>query len=46
VRATNTGFPGGDYITRGDFSVIGRPGGVREIPVQLGTMENLSKTLA
>ncbi|MFB9361275.1 hypothetical protein [Actinoplanes nipponensis] len=46
VRAANTGFPGGDYITSGDFVVIDRPGGVREIPVQLGTMENLCKTLA
>jgi hypothetical protein len=46
VRATNTGFPGGDYITSGDFVVIDRPGGIREVPVQLGTMENLCKTLA
>jgi hypothetical protein len=46
VRAANTGFPGGDYITRGDFVVIDRPGGVREVPVQLGTMENLCQTLA
>ena len=46
VRAANTGFPGGDYITHGDFVVIDRPGGVREVPVQLGTMENLCKTLA
>jgi hypothetical protein len=46
VRAANTGFPGGDYITRGDFVVIDRPGGVREVPVRLGTMENLCKTLA
>jgi hypothetical protein len=46
VKAGNTGFPGGDYITRGDFVVIDRPGGVREVPVQLGTMENLCKTLA
>ena len=46
VRAGNAGFPGGDYITRGDFVVIDRPGGVREVPVQLGTTENLCKTLA
>ena len=46
VRAANTGFPGGDYITHGDFVVIDRPGGVREVPVQLGTMENLCETLA
>lgn len=46
VRAGNTGFPGGDYITSGDFVVIDRPGGVREVPVRLGTMENLCKTLA
>jgi hypothetical protein len=46
VRAANTGFPGGDYITHGDFVLIDRPGGVREVPVQLGTIENLCKTLA
>ncbi len=46
VRAANTGFPGGDYITKGDFVVVDRPDRVREIPVQLGTMENLCKTLA
>ncbi|MEU4622332.1 hypothetical protein AB0G04_20490 [Actinoplanes sp. NPDC023801] len=46
VRAANTGFPGGDYITSGDFVVIDRPGGVREVPVRLGKMENLCKTLA
>jgi hypothetical protein len=46
VRATNTGFPGGDYIIRGDFVVVDSPAHVREIPVQLGTMENLCETLA
>jgi hypothetical protein len=46
VRAANTGFPGGDYITHGDFVVIDHPNRVREIPVRLGTMENLCKTLA
>jgi len=46
VRAANTGFPGGDYIIRGDFVVIDHPDHVREIPVQLGAMENLCKTLA
>lgn len=46
VRAANTGFPGGDYIIRGDFVVVDSPDRVREIPVQLGTMENLCLTLA
>jgi hypothetical protein len=46
VRAANTGFPGGDYITHGDFVVVVHPDRVREIPVQLGTMENLCETLA
>ncbi|MFI5916074.1 hypothetical protein [Dactylosporangium sp. NPDC051541] len=45
VKATNTGFPGGDYITHGDFVVIDHPDHSREVPVQLGTMENLCKTL-
>jgi hypothetical protein len=46
VKASNVGFPGGDYITHGDFVVIRHPDGNREIPVQLGTMENLCETLA
>jgi hypothetical protein len=46
IRASNVGFPGGDYITHGDFVVIRHPDGNREIPVQLGTMENLCETLA
>jgi hypothetical protein len=46
VRAANTGFPGGDYITHGDFVVVDHPDHVREVPVRLGTMENLCKTLA
>ncbi len=46
VRATNTGFPGGDYIFRGDFVAIDSPDHVREVPVQLGTAENLCETLA
>ncbi|GAA3283162.1 hypothetical protein Dvina_48365 [Dactylosporangium vinaceum] len=46
VKASNTGFPGGDYITHGDFVVIDHPDHVREVPVQLGTMENLCVTLA
>jgi hypothetical protein len=46
VKATNVGFPGGDYITHGDFVVIRHPDGNREVPVQLGTMENLCETLA
>jgi len=46
VKASNTGFPGGDYIIRGDFVVIDHPDHVRDIPVQLGTMENLCQTLA
>jgi hypothetical protein len=46
VRAANTGFPGGDYIVRGDFVMVDNPNHVREIPVQLGTMENLCETLA
>ena len=46
VRAANTGFPGGDYITHGDFVLIDHPNRVRDIPVRLGTMENLCQTLA
>jgi hypothetical protein len=46
VRAANTGFPGGDYITHGDFVMVDSPAHVREIPVQLGTIENLCVTLA
>jgi hypothetical protein len=46
IKASNVGFPGGDYITRGDFVVIRHPDGNREVPVQLGTMENLCLTLA
>jgi len=46
VKASNVGFPGGDYITHGDFVVIRHPDGNREIPVRLGTMENLCETLA
>jgi hypothetical protein len=46
IRASNVGFPGGDYITHGDFVVIRHPDGNREIPVRLGTMENLCETLA
>lgn len=46
VKATNTGFPGGDYILRGDFVVVDSADHVREVPVQLGTMENLCHTLA
>ena len=46
IRASNVGFPGGDYITHGDFVVIRHPDGSREVPVQLGTMENLCQTLA
>ena len=45
VKATNVGFPGGDYITHGDFVVIDHPDHSREVPVQLGTMENLCVTL-
>src|ERR1043165_7543385 len=40
IKAANVGFPGGDYIPRGDFVVIRHPDGNREVPVQLGTMEN------
>jgi hypothetical protein len=46
IKASNVGFPGGDYITRGDFVVIRHPDGNREVPVRLGTMENLCETLA
>jgi hypothetical protein len=46
IRAANEGFPGGDYITHGDFVVIRHPDGNREVPVRLGTMENLCETLA
>ena len=46
IRASNVGFPGGDYITHGDFVVIRHPDGNREVPVRLGTMENLCETLA
>jgi len=46
IRASNVGFPGGDYITHGDFVVIRHPDGSREVPVRLGTMENLCETLA
>jgi hypothetical protein len=46
IRASNVGFAGGDYITDGDFVVIRHPDGNREVPVRLGTMENLCKTLA
>lgn len=46
IKASNVGFPGGDYITHGDFVVIRHPDGSREVPVQLGTMENLCVTLA
>ena len=46
IKAANVGFPGGDYITRGDFVVIRHPDGNREVPVRLGTMENLCETLA
>ena len=46
IRATNVGFPGGDYITSGDFVVIRHPDGNREVPVRLGKMENLCETLA
>jgi hypothetical protein len=46
IKASNVGFPGGDYITHGDFVVIRHPDGNREVPVQLGTMENLCQTLA
>jgi hypothetical protein len=46
IRAANVGFPGGDYITHGDFVVIRHPDGNREVPVRLGTMENLCETLA
>jgi hypothetical protein len=46
IRASNVGFPGGDYITHGDFVVIRHPDGGREVPVRLGTMENLCETLA
>jgi len=45
IKATNVGFPGGDYITHGDFVVIRHPDGNREVPVQLGTKENLCQTL-
>ena len=46
IRASNVGFPGGDYITHGDFVIIRHPDGNREVPVRLGTMENLCETLA
>jgi hypothetical protein len=46
VKAANVGFPGGDYITHGDFVVIDHPDHSREVPVQLGTKENLCVTLA
>lgn len=46
IKASNVGFPGGDYITHGDIVVIRHPDGNREVPVRLGTMENLCKTLA
>lgn len=46
IKASNVGFPGGDYITHGDFVVIRHPDGSREVPVRLGTMENLCETLA
>jgi hypothetical protein len=46
IKAANVGFPGGDYITHGDFVVIRHPDGNREVPVKLGTMENLCLTLA
>jgi hypothetical protein len=46
VKASNVGFPGGDYITHGDFVMIDHPDHNREIPVQLGTMENLCETLS
>jgi hypothetical protein len=45
VKVSNVGFPGGDYITHGDFVVIDHPDHSREVPVQLGTMENLCNTL-
>jgi len=45
IKASNVGFPGGDYITHGDFVVIRHPDGSREVPVRLGTMENLCETL-
>ncbi|WP_426507736.1 hypothetical protein ACPPVO_55695 [Dactylosporangium sp. McL0621] len=46
IKAANVGFPGGDYITHGDFVVIRHPDGNREVPVRLGTSENLCDTLA
>lgn len=46
VKATNTGFPGGDYLLRGDFVAVDHPDHTRDLPVQLGTIENLCKTLA
>jgi hypothetical protein len=46
VKIGNVGFPSGDYITRGDFVVIVHPDKNREVPVQLGTKENLCVTLA
>ncbi|WP_433210499.1 hypothetical protein ACQP00_48040 [Dactylosporangium sp. CS-047395] len=46
VKASNVGFPGGDYVLNGDFVVIDHPDHNREVPVQLGTKENLCVTLA
>jgi hypothetical protein len=45
VRQTNVGFPPGDYIVRGDFVLIIHPDHQKELPVQLGTRENICQTI-
>jgi hypothetical protein len=46
VRATNVGFPPGDYIVHGDYVLVIRPDRTKELPVQRGTTENMCTTLA
>jgi len=46
VRATNIGFPPGDYIVHGDYVLIIHPDHTKELPVRRGTTENMCTTLA
>ncbi|HKS99363.1 MAG TPA: hypothetical protein VJT31_07520 [Rugosimonospora sp.] len=47
VRRPNTpALPPGDYIVRGDFVLVIHPDHTKELPVRLGTMEDMCRTIA
>jgi hypothetical protein len=46
VRQTSTAFPPGDYLVHGDFVLVIRADHMKELPVQLGTIEDICRTLA